>query len=282
MIGAARTSRRAYVLPLVILLSLMGSLVVAVCLERYSAQRLLVQRQVVEYRRHHQLLGAQAIIRGWLGRQQGAGLARLADTTDAAHRFVLPEGLRIALWIRDGQGAAKIDLTAEPEPKRTWFELVLYRLPTNVPDLVRRIGPAEISINSAPKAVLAALREDGDDLAESIVAERADQPLDRNRFKQLLERTNASQEEISELSRLVTFEPTLWRIIVEASDDDESRLFSALVEYHQNKALIHEWRELSNPFVARELLGDAATLLLTPESQSAIAASETPQGRRSR
>ncbi len=282
MIGAPKTSRPAFVLPLVILLALMGSLVVAVCLERYGAQRLLVQRQVVEYRRHHQLLGAQAIIRGWLGRQQGAGLGRLADTTDAAHRFVLPEGLRIALWLRDGQGAAKIDLTGEPEPKRTWFELVLYRLPTNAPDLVRRIGPAEISVNSAPKLVLAALRDDGDDLAESIIAEREDQPLDRNRFKQLLERTNASQEEISELSRLVTFEPTLWRIIVEASDDEESRLFTALVEYHQNKALIHEWRELSNPAVARELLGDAATLLLTPESQSAIAASETPQDGRSR
>jgi len=275
-------SRRAYVLPMVILLALMGSLVVAACLERFSAQRLLVQRQVAEYKRHHEMLGAQTVIKQWIGRQQNTVLQAAAKSDEAAHRFALPEDVRIAVWVRDGQGGAKIDLTGEPEPKRSWFEAILWRLPEGYPELIRRVGPAEISVNAAPWNVLAALREGGDDLADDIIAERTRGPIDRAKFLSMLEKSDATPEEIAEIQRLVTFEPVLYRLVVEASDGEESRLFTALFEGVQNKPVIHEWRELSDPMVAREYLGDAATLLLTPETQSALAESETAEARRSR
>ncbi len=278
----AADDRRAFVLPLVILIALIGSLVVAACMERFTSQRLLVQRQVEEYKRHHEMLGAQTVIKQWIGRAGNQTLQTASKSDEPAHRFALPEGVRIALWVRDGQGGAKVDLTGEPDPKRSWFEAILWRLPEGHPELVRRVGPAEISVNAASKYVLAALRDGGDDLAENIVAERSRAPIDRARFLQILETTGVEPTEISELQRLVTFEPTLYRLVVEASDGEDSRLFTALIEGIQNKPIIHEWRELTDAQIAREYLGDAATLLLTPETRTILEESETAKARRSR
>ncbi|MBL0921313.1 MAG: hypothetical protein IBJ10_04195 [Phycisphaerales bacterium] len=274
--------RRAYVLPMVILLALMGTLVVAVCMERFGSQRLLVQRQIEEYKRHHEMLGAQTVIRQWIGRQQPQALLAFSKSADPSHRFALPENVRIAIWVRDGQGGAKVDLTQEIDPKRSWFEAILWRLPEERPELLRRVGPAEISVNAAPREVLRALREGGDPLADSILTERSRGPITREQFRRLLDTAGVSPEEAIELQRLVTFEPVLYRLVVEASDGDDPRLFTALFEFAQNKTTIHEWRELSDPAVAREYLGDAATLLLTPETRDALAESETAKALRSR
>lgn len=244
-----RSARRAFVMPMVLLLSFMGTLAVAIALQRASVQRLMVQRQVTEYRRHHDMLGAQAVIRYWLSQFKGRNdaLSSLARSEGAAHEFEMPGGVRIQVYIRDGQGLAKADLSGINAPKKEWFEWVLYRLPTESPGLVRRIGPAEISVNSAPKPVLAALVDDGDDFADAVVAARADRPLDAERLRQILDQTVASQESIAEAQRLVTFTPTLWTIEVLATDrvnPDDQRRFAGVVEMGDSQPRIYEWREV--------------------------------------
>lgn len=239
--------RRAFILPVVILLAFASSLVIAAALQRYGSQRLVVQRQIEEFKRHHAMLGAQAVIRQWLTRQDAAALTAAARSGLPAHKFALPDDLRITITVEDGQGPAKADLTGEVSPKKEWFENLLFRLPRDNPELIRRIGPTQISVNAAPWHVLAALREDGDDLADALVAERALQPLNGERFRAVLERLLTSAEEISEITRLVEFNPTLWRFVIEADDGSDMRVFTCYAEQNGGKALIHEWRERRDP-----------------------------------
>lgn len=243
-------TRRAFVLPMVILTSLVAALVVAVAMERHSAQELMSQRQVEEYRRHHDMLGAQAIIRFWLSRKNNIELSELASSNRPAHRFALPGGLRITMRLEDGQGLLKADLTGvAPAEKREWFEMALVRLPFGRGDLVRRVGPPEVSVNSAPREVLAALRADDASFAELVISERERARLTQATMTQLLERNGLTATEIGEVARLVTYDTTLWRLRVEAEEDDRSiRTFTALVETRagvmgMNMPSLHEWRE---------------------------------------
>ncbi len=243
-------SGRGFVLPMVILTALVASLVVGVAMQRHAAQELLARRQVEEYRRHHDMLGAQAIIRFWLSRKQNNELADMAQQKRPAHRFALPGGLRITMWLEDGQGLAKADLTdVFPQEKRDWFGAVLARLPVGRGDLVRRVGPPEISVNSAPREVLAALRADDASFAELVIGERDRARLTQSTMSQLLERSGFTATEIGEVARVVTYDTTLWRLRVEAEEDDRSiRTFTALVETRAgvmgvNMPALHEWRE---------------------------------------
>lgn len=243
-------TRPAFVLPMVILTALVASLVVGVAMERHATQELLARRQVEEYRRHHDMLGAQAIIRFWLSRKTNIELSELASSNRPAHRFALPGGLRITMRIEDGQGLMKADLTdIHPLEKREWFEHALLRLPPDRGELIRRVGPPEISVNAAPREVLAALRADDSSFAELVIAERDRARLTQATMTQLLERSGFTATEIGEVARLVTYDTTLWRLRVEAEEDDRSiRTFSALVETRTgamgvNMPALHEWRE---------------------------------------
>lgn len=242
-------TRRAFVMPVVILLTLGASLAIAVAFQRHSAQRLMVQRQILEYRRHHDMLGVQTILRLWLSKQTPADMVRHGARRDAAHRFALPGGLKVAVYAADGQGAAKVDLSQEqPADRQQWFQELLYRLPENRPDLIRRTGPAEISVNSAPREVLGALREGDRELADVLIAARLRAPLTAGTFRQALERANVSAEEITDINQRVVFEPIIWKLTVEAGEGDDLRVFTVLAEVRANGVLsnptLHEWREV--------------------------------------
>ena len=240
--NVASPQRRGFALPMVILVSVVAGLVVAVALQRMSAQQLMVRRQLTEYHRHHDVLGARAVIRYWVSRQQDLG--KFVSDTIPARRFSLPGGMRVTVFVGDGQGQVKGDLTDESPPdRRRMFEDLFYRLPPGRADLVRRAGPAEISVNAAPREVLQALREEDSGLAAAIMQARSGRRLDAGSFRSVLERQGLRQEEITQILRLVTYEPGVWRLTVDAELGGETRRFTALVEPRQNDPILHEWRE---------------------------------------
>lgn len=241
------TARRAFVMPTIILLVFAGSLVVASALQRYSTQQLIVQQQIESYHRHHDVQGARALIRLWLSRQGLRDLSRLASTETPAHRFELPGGRRIAVFLVDGQGLAKADISGEPPANRDAFERFLRRIPEGRPELFRRVGPPQISINTAPVPLLQALAPDGQDLSSALLVARERQRIDQASLRQLLVDTGYDNEKIADILRLVAFEPTFLRMVVEVEDEAGVMRFAAFIDaggVNATRPSIVEWREI--------------------------------------
>lgn len=255
------THRRAFVMPTIILLVFAGSLVVASALQRYSTQQLIVQQQIESYHRHHDVQGARALIRLWLSRQGLRDLSRSASTETPAHRFELPGGRRIAVFLVDGQGLAKADVRDEPPANREAFTKFLRRIPENRPELFRRVGPPQISINAAPVALLQSLSPDGKDLAPLLTVARERQRIDQGSMRQLLTENGYDNEQIAEILRLVAFEPTFLRMVVEVEDPAGVMRFAAYIDaggVNASRPRIVEWREIDTD-EAGALLGRPLT-----------------------
>lgn len=246
MTRLARASRRAYALPLVILLLLTATLTISVALQRQAAQQRLVSRMVGEYRRHHDMFGVQSIVLLWLGPQSASELTAMAADPDVDYDFAIPSGSRVQVFVEDGQGAALRDLSAVPDAQREYYAGVLSRVPLDDPEATRGGGPHLISVNAAPRSVLAALiPEDGDRLADRIIRARENEPIDRAEFSRELRFVGVSEEDLRSVIQIVVFDPELWRMRIVARDADGERVFGMLVENVRNSATptIHEWVE---------------------------------------
>ncbi|MGP1308696.1 MAG: hypothetical protein ACTS27_00675 [Phycisphaerales bacterium] len=250
--------RRGFVLPTIILLIFVGSLVVASALERYSTQQLIVQQQIEGYRRHHDVQGAKAVLGLWLSRQNLRDLGARTSTEVPAHRFELPGGRRIAVYLIDGQGLAKADASGEAPAMREAYEKFQRRIPAGRPDLFRRLGPMQISVNSAPEDILAALAPDGRDLAPVMITARRTERLNQANTRTLLTDFGYDTEQIAEIFRLIEFEPSFLRTVVEVEDPNGVMRFAAYIDggnlNEVKRAQVVEWRQVDEE--------EAATLLL--------------------
>lgn len=268
------TPRRAFVMPTIILLIFAGSLVIASALQRSGTQQLIVQQQVESYHRHHDVQGARAVIRLWLSRQGLRDLSRIASPETSAHRFELPGGRRIVVFLIDGQGLAKADVRNEPPANREAFEKYLLRIPANRPELFRRLGPPQISVNSAPVALLESLAPDGSDLGQTLSVARARQRLDQASMRQILVDTGYDNEKIAEILRLVAFEPTFLRMVVEVEDKAGVMRFASYIDaggVNASRPQLVEWREVDDD--------EAAALLGRPLTGPTENAWDNPTGR---
>lgn len=256
--------RRGFVLPTIILLIFVGSLVVATALERYSTQRLIVQQQVEGYRRHHDVQGARAVLRLWLEKQNFAALASKLSPETPAHRFELPGGRRIVVYLVDGQSLARSDVGNESRALQDIYRAFQRRLPPDRPDLYRRLGPLQVSINSAPEEVLAALAPDGRDLAPVLLTARSQQCLNQANTRTLLTDFGYDNDEIADVLRLVEFEPTFLRTVVEIEDPAGVMRFAAYIDAsggNRGKPQLVEWRQIEED--------EAAALLLLSPTENA-------------
>ncbi len=248
---------RGFVLPTIILLIFVGSLVIASALERYSTQQLIVQQQIEGYRRHHDVQGARAVLKLWIERQRLGDLGAKASPITPAHRFELPGGRRIAVYLLDGQGLAKADVSDEAPAMRQAYETFQRRLPPDRPDLYRRLGPVTVSINSAPEEVIAALAPDGRELAPTVLVARQEERLNQASARTLLTDFGYDNEQIAEIFRLIAFEPTFLRTLVEVEDTTGVMRFAAYIDaggVNAGKPQIVEWRQVDEDEAAALLL----------------------------
>jgi hypothetical protein len=261
---SAPKESRGFVLPTIILLIFVGSLVIASALERYSAQQLIVQQQIEGYRRHHDVQGARAVLKLWLERQRLGDLSAKASPDTPAHRFELPGGRRIAVFLIDGQGVAKADVSGEAPAMRAAYEAFQLRLPENRPDLFRRLGPIQISVNSAPEEVLAALAPDGRDLGPTLAVARQSERLNQANMRTLLTDFGYETGDVAKILQLVAFEPTFLRTVVEVEDPSGVMRFAAYIDAggtNYNRPQIVEWRQIEED--------EAAALLLSGPTENA-------------
>lgn len=245
-------SRRGFTLPVVLVMAMIVALFLGAAYSRQSVQRLTVARQLAEYRRHHEMFGVRAIVRRWLSGTFDRLPQIVAESEgrrgleDFAYGFVLPSGATVRVYVSDGQGAVGTSQDGLPESMRAAHTDLLDRLPPDVPGLRRTIGPAQTSINAAPRAVLETLvPDDGPRFADRIIAARERKPLDREQVDRALDIAGVIPDDKVKVMGLIAFQPSLWRLDVLMADEQGERVFRMLTDRPGGQQLrVHEWVEV--------------------------------------
>lgn len=241
--------RRGFALPLVVLLALVASLMVAVMLDRSTTQAYMVKRQLDNYRDDHFAKGMQEAIDSWMKSVATKPMLEMLEHDGHAMDLELADGVILKLYVFDAQGSVLTDFAmlqgdsitdaqgvamaysgisveelqkaskalAETEQKvRTAGRYT----PVS---LTRRYGSPAVSANSAPDPVLAAVANfaSGPELVQQLIdavnVARADKPLAANDLADLIAKLQTEPEIRAILQRLLTAQPTFWQL--------EARLF---------------------------------------------------------
>lgn len=237
-------ARRAFAMPLMLLVLLSASLIVTVALQRQEAQTRQVERQINEYRRRHDMYGVRAVVLKWIRELTRSELAEHADSPDKTHVFELPSGARAVARIQNGQGLPlRSSATVENELKPQYFAM-LARLRER-PDLTRGVGPWQISVNGAPREVLEAMTEEnGPTFADEVLRlRRGSGGVDRAEFSQAVSTINMDSDDRLFITRAAVFDSTLWKVVVETEDWAGKRRYDMLLERSATETVVHEWIE---------------------------------------
>jgi len=246
----AQRERKGFALPFVLFLLVAATLTIGASLERESTQRLAVERALLAYRRHHEAFGVRAIVQKWLGRMgSNRRLMNLAENAKGApvFRFEMPGGTKIAVYLSDGQGLALEDIASLLGPQFDLYASILQRIPYERVDLVRTVGPAEISIRSAPREIFEALVEDparASRFATAALAARRRDQLTPSELSRLLRRFADMGDQAEQVAALFTANPSLWRINVVAKDEAGERQFDSFVEIVDGDPFVRRWIEV--------------------------------------
>lgn len=220
-------ARRAFTLPVVLLLVLIAGITVAVMLERQTAQSLTVNRELEAYTFRHVSKGVQEAVEAWL-RISGASraMAENIDTDGHAFDLTLDSGQNVRILFFDGQDKALIEMAGLSATAREEARLILQELQARAGPkaraLVRRDGPLAVSANTAPPEVLYAVinavtEGDGtEQLVNEVIYARNEKPLDAQALTEVLNQSSLEVDARNRLAMTLTAQPTLWRVVAEA------------------------------------------------------------------
>ncbi len=223
---ARTTSRRGYVLVLVVLLTMVVALMGAVGLNRQGAQTLTVVRQVEAYRAHHAARGIQEAIGVWLRTVNTRGLADSLGEDGHALDITLDGGYSLQIYLHDGQGTALADLSGVVRAEQDRAGAALINLQNLVGDehfdeYVREGGPAAVSLNTASEPVLravllATLTEAMADEMTSIILDlrSGGVRLDRSDLTEALTAVGATGDERTAVTQSITDTTEVWWVTV--------------------------------------------------------------------
>lgn len=227
----------------VLLLTLFATLMIGASLTRQNAQNRTVLRQMQNYQKHHDMLGARAIVELWMARKTSAQLADYARSEGVDYHFDVKGVMKIALTIEDGQGLPVASAALAPKGLKDDYQSILDRLPEPAGRLVRSRGAPLISVQASPPEVLAALIEkDGEDFAQEVVAAREQEPLNNTSFFDIVGEYPSGADAAIKLRQLVTFSPSVWRLRLTMTDQEKNeRNFGMLAETHQGGVQVIQW-----------------------------------------
>lgn len=229
---ARRTSRRAFALPLAVLLSLVGALAVLLLLERHSVVHLAFQRQIDSYVNRHEGAGIMECTLNWVATARGQDLLEAIDEGGMAFSMSLPGDRRLRVYIEDGQGEALRETSTISGRRREIAQDTAFILDTmpeemKVDGIFRTAGPAEISVNAAKPVVIRALclaiianPAKADQAAQIILGKRASASgkLKDGELSTAFQELGLTEEQKQELASMLLAKPTLYRVIAETSD----------------------------------------------------------------
>ncbi|HZW10670.1 MAG TPA: hypothetical protein VFF69_12270 [Phycisphaerales bacterium] len=157
---SARSDCRAFAMPMVLALVVVVGVMSAVMLERQSAQRMIVSRQLGWYQEHHARLGLQEGIEAWLralpsGFDVGAALPADGHFLD----LELRDGTRAVVFLHERQNAVLTDLAAVEDASVDAAAAIADAVALafgeqGPPDGLRTVGPAALSAHTASPELL--------------------------------------------------------------------------------------------------------------------------------
>lgn len=218
--------RRAMALPVVLLLVLVAGVVISMMMDRHVSQALTVQRELQQYAFHHASKGVQEAVEAWL-RLSGAirNMAEAIERDGHAFDMVLEDGATVRVSLFDAQGGVLIEMAGLSQEARDLARGMVEELQDaagpDAPRFIRREGPLQVSVNTAPPEVLAAAvsaATDGENV-ESIVDEilhaRESEPISADGLNDLFTQANVPPEVRPRLALVITAQPSLWRVVAE-------------------------------------------------------------------
>ena len=220
-------SRPAFVMPMVLLALVVVGLGVGVAMSRFAAETKVYARQARAYHEHHAGQGLQEAIGAWLKQQTGRSIPDIIDpVTGHAMDIELADGSVVSVYLRDGQGTALADLSALPPTQVEEAGVVLRNLATGMTTeafnrATRSVGPAAVSINTAPEPVIQAVAraiagDRGEDFANELLRIRARAgAVTRQDITTAVTSTDLSNDQRVMALRLFATDVELWAIIVE-------------------------------------------------------------------
>ncbi len=252
-----RSRDRGFVLLLVIVVLALATTIAAWNLRRASLQAQAVQRQIDNYELHHEMLGVRDIVTVWLQRDADTSkMPEYAASAAPAYAVELPDGKRVRVHVRDGQGTLLANLNAvkDDPAQRLMLLAALARIPSDRPDLVRRSGPWEVSIRAMPDEVIDAIAGDVRALAAALRILRDDTEADNSQLADRLQTIGLDPALVQRQLSMLTFEPRLWALDVETvvpaigTRPPEIRYYTVLAEVTGSgqRVRVHEWRPVDS------------------------------------
>lgn len=228
MTARPSTLRRGFALPLVVMLALAGTLLVAVMLDRQRGQTLGMAREVDAARTFHFQRGLREIFQAWVksvGRQQ---LLRTAiDPDGKIGDMTLADGTRITMYAYDAQGKVRRDLAGLTRQEREDAKAILdavgpFSSPQKERELTRDHGPLPVSIFSASVETLSAIVDHvgggshSSDLLEAIMNLRDDPKATATSLSKPEITQHLEDEQNEVFQRMLTTSPRLWEVVLDA------------------------------------------------------------------
>ena len=223
--------RRAFALPVVLLVMMIITIVGMVMLERQSAQSLTIGRQVSGYDEHHASRGMKEAIDAWIRSSPRRSLRDRLDASGRAFEIDLPTGIdgkglqTLAISLADAQGTILNEFTGftgQPLEDAKSILLALRNAALPAESLyMRGQGPIAISAASASPEVLRAVvdaatgGEGVDAFVDAILKARDEGTLTNASVSEAANAAQVSPEARAKIQRFVTADPTLWKVTVE-------------------------------------------------------------------
>jgi len=224
--AAIHPPRRAFALPMVLLLVLVSGIILAVMLERQSAQGLTVERELDTYRFHHISRGVQEAVEAWIRGNSNSDVAGALDAD--GHAFDLQvEGARgdvVRIYFFDAQDKVLADFSGLSGDALDAASGILMRLRdeqgSRAMTFIRRDGPVAVSVNSAPDEVLHAaigsvldLNQTNSLIAEIRAARKDGTPIDAQALTGMFNNANVDAQTLPKVQALITAQPVLWQVV---------------------------------------------------------------------
>ncbi len=218
--------RRAFALPLVIAVIIIATILVTAVLTRHTGQSLLTQRHIDRYAEHHAFKGLEEAVSAWITGNASGPVRDAIDVEGHAFDIELNGGQLLKVYFEDAQGAVLSRFSGlsdqDLDDAASAVEALRQTAHSRAPDYIRKEGPLAVSVPSAPREVLHAVclavlsPTDADSLLTELLSLQNSDDVSAESLNGAYESANIQPEDRARLARLLTAEPVLYRVWVEA------------------------------------------------------------------